>query len=97
MKMTLLAALLLSLIVPAHADDKPEAAKGNPEVQAEKKAFKEEMKADRQAFKEKQKEKRSAKREKIKEMRAKARAERKAKKAAAEGSAAETAPVPESK
>ncbi len=82
MKIILPAALLLSLIMPVHAEDKP-AAGANPEMQAERQEFKKEMKGDREAFKEKQREKRKAHREKMKGMRHKAKQERKEKKAEA--------------
>lgn len=91
MKMILSAALLLALLVPVRAEDKPAAGGPTPEMKAEHQEFKKEMKADRQAFKAKQHEKRKAHKEKMKSMRRKAKEERKEKKAAA---ATEVAPVP---
>jgi hypothetical protein len=93
MKMILSAALLLALIAPVRAEDKP-AGGPNPEMKAEHQEFKKEMKEERQAFKEKQQEKRKAHRDKMKGMRKKAREERKEKKAEA---STETAPVPAAK
>lgn len=90
MNMILPAALLLALIVPARAEDKPAAGGGNPEIKAERQEFKKEMKADREAFKEKQREKRKAHREKMKGMHQKAKQERREKKA-------EAAPAPDAK
>jgi len=97
MKIVLPAALLLALVVPGRAEDKPAAGGANAEIQAEKKEFHKEMKEERQAFKEKQHEKRKAHREKMKSMRHKAHEERKEKRqeekkaGAAEGA---TAPAP---
>lgn len=96
MKIMLSAALLLALIAPVRAEDKPAAAPGggNPEIKAEREEFKKEMKAEREAFKEKQHEKRKAHREKMRGMHQKARQERKEKKAAA---APEAPPAPAAK
>lgn len=94
MKMILSAALLLALIVPVRAEDKPAAGGPTPEMKAEHQEFKKEMKADRQAFKEKQHEKRKAHREKMKGMRHKAKEERKEKKTEV---APEAAPAPVAK
>jgi hypothetical protein len=93
MKFILSAALLLALIAPVRAEDKPAAGGGTPELPAERQEFKKEIKAEREAFKEKQQEKRKAHREKVKEIRQKAKQERKEKKAAA----AEVAPAPAAK
>ncbi|MBI2387066.1 MAG: hypothetical protein HYV14_13830 [Elusimicrobia bacterium] len=91
MRTILSAALLLTLIVPVRAEDKPAAGGPPPEIKAEHQEFKKEMKADRQAFKEKQHEKRRAHKEKMKAMRRKAKEERKEKKTEA---APDAAPAP---
>ncbi|PIR19346.1 MAG: hypothetical protein COV48_02480 [Elusimicrobia bacterium CG11_big_fil_rev_8_21_14_0_20_64_6] len=90
MKIILSAVLLSALVAPVFAEEKP-AGGGNPEIQAERRAFKKEMKEERQTFKKKRHEKRKAHRQEMKGMRQKARKERKEKKAEA---AAKTAPAP---
>jgi len=94
MKMILSAALLLALIAPVRAEDKPAAGGPTPEMKAEHQEFKKEMKEERKAFKEKQHEKRKAHKEKMKSMRHKAKEERKEKKTEV---APEAAPAPVAK
>lgn len=94
MNIILPAALLLALIAPVRAEDKPAAGGPTPEMQAEHQEFKKEMKEERKAFKEKQHEKRKAHKEKMKAMRRKAKQERKEAKTEA---APEGAPAPVAK